>query len=231
MAQRVPPPRHDPIRLAVLISGGGSTMTNLADRIDAGELSASIGLVISSKEDAKGLTLARERGVETFVIPRKAYDTPEDFSEHVFGLIRDAEADLVCLAGFLSLLSIPDDFMLRVINMHPALLPAFGGEGMYGKHVHRAVLEAGCRITGCTVHFCDQHYDTGPVIHQRSCHVDDADSADTLAARVAEQERLAYPEAIHWLASERLAVEGRRTYNARIRESKSGSDVPRTRKV
>ena len=211
MPTPVPAPRHDPIRLAVLISGSGSTMFNLADRIEAGELNASIGLVISSKEDAAGLERARERNLPAFVVPRKAYDNANAFSDHVFGLIRDAEADLVCLAGFLSLLAIPEDFALRVINVHPALLPAFGGEGMYGKHVHRAVLEAGCKVTGCTVHFCDQHYDTGPIIHQRPCRVDDHDTAETLAARVAAEERTAYPEAIHWLATERLEVEGRRT--------------------
>jgi phosphoribosylglycinamide formyltransferase-1 len=199
------------MRLAVLISGSGSTMVNLAEQINAGSLNATISTVISSKESAQGVGRAEALGLPAFVVPRKTYDSAAAFSEHVFKLVRDAEADVVCLAGFLSLLTIPDDFRLRVINVHPALLPAFGGEGMYGKRVHQAVIEAGCRITGCTVHFCDQTYDTGPIITQRSCPVQDDDTAETLVARVAEQERLAYPEAINRLANERLKVEGRRT--------------------
>lgn len=206
----VPRPRHDPMPLAVLISGSGSTMQNLAERISAGQLNATISIVISSKENAGGVNLAQELGLPVFVVPRKAYETAEAFSDHVFGMIRDAQADLVCLAGFLSLLAIPEDFILRVINVHPALLPAFGGEGMYGKRVHQAVIDAGCKITGCTVHFCDQSYDTGPILHQRACAVHDDDTPDALAGRVSQEERLAYPEAINRLANEQLELAGRR---------------------
>ena len=212
MSERVPEPRHDPMRLAVLLSGSGRSMVNLAERIDAGTLPASIGIVISSKEQAAGLERARERSLPNFVVPRKAYDSAEDFSAHVFDLVRDAGADFVCLAGFLSLLSIPDDFRLRVINIHPALLPAFGGEGMYGKRVHQAVLDAGCKVTGCTVHFCDQSYDTGQILVQRTCCVADDDDAASLAARVFEQEQAAYPEALRLLARGGITIEGRRTF-------------------
>jgi phosphoribosylglycinamide formyltransferase-1 len=215
MADLVPQPRHDPIRLAVLISGSGTTLANLLQWIDNGQLNASVAAVISSKEQVKGLQIAESRDIPAFVVPRKTYDDVQAFSDHLFGLVRDAEADLVCLAGFLSLLHIPDDFDLRVINIHPALLPAFGGPGMYGKHVHEAVLEAGCKVSGCTVHFCDQSYDTGPIIAQRTCPVDDADTAETLAERVFEQECIAYPEAIEKLASQRLEVSGRRTQRVR----------------
>lgn len=215
MAEMVPQPRHAPMRLAVLISGSGSTMVNLAEQINARRLNASIGAVISSKEQAKGLNKAHDLKLPSFVVPRPAYESIEAFSEHVFDLARDAGADLVCLAGFLSLLHIPNDFHLRVINVHPALLPAFGGEGMYGRHVHQAVIDAGCKISGCTVHFCDQHYDTGPIIWQRACRVEDSDTAESLAERVGEQERQAYLEAIEWLASQRLMVAGKRTCAAR----------------
>jgi formyltetrahydrofolate-dependent phosphoribosylglycinamide formyltransferase len=212
MAESVPRPRHDPLRLAVLISGGGTTMASLARQIQLGELHASIATVIGSREQAAGLNVAKDEfDLPTFVVPRKAYDSAAAFSEHVFGLARDAEADLVCLAGFLSLLVIPDDFAWRVINVHPALLPAFGGDGMYGKRVHQAVLDAGCKVTGCTVHFCDQHYDTGPIIEQRACRVADDDTVDSLAARVAEQERAAYPEAIRLIGEHPLEIEGKRT--------------------
>lgn len=204
---------HDPVRLAVLISGGGTTMQNLADLIRAGQLRARIAAVIASNETAaaKGLERASRLKLPSYVVPRRGYDSVEAFSEHVFSLIRDARADLVCLAGFLSLLDIPEDYQHRVLNIHPALLPAFGGQGMYGQHVHRAVIETGCKVSGCTVHFADNEYDRGPILIQRTCPVLDDDTPETLASRVAEQERLAYPEAIRLLAAGRVTIVGRRT--------------------
>jgi len=187
-------------------------MVNLAQRIQADQLNASIATAISSREGVMGIARAEELGLPTLVVPRKAYNAAEPFSEHVFDLVREAEADYVCLTGFLSLLNIPADYRLRVMNVHPSLLPAFGGEGMYGKHVHRAVLESGCKITGCTVHFCDQQYDTGPILHQRSCRVADDDTPESLSARVGEQEAEAYPEALQLLTRRRITVDGRRSY-------------------
>lgn len=212
-AKARPRVRHDPIRLAVLISGRGTTMVNLARRIDAGELDARISVVIASNDTAAapGLERARDHGLPAFAVPRKGYDSVEAFSEHIFGLVRDAKADLVCMAGFLSLIRIPDDYAHNVINIHPALLPAFGGQGMYGRHVHEAVLDAGCKVTGCTLHFADQEYDRGPILIQRTCCVADDDTPQTLAARVAEQEAEAYPEAIGLIAAGRVTIEGRRT--------------------
>lgn len=207
----VPPIRHDPIRLAVLISGGGTTLQNLADRIADGSLRAQISVVISSKEGVYGLQRAADLKLPAFTVPRKAYPTPDQFSDHVFGLVRDAGVDLVCLAGFLSLLVIPDDYAHQVINIHPSLLPSFGGQGMYGHRVHEAVLDAGCKISGCTVHFADQTYDRGPILIQRACPVLEDDTPDTLAARVFEQECIAYPEAIRLIAQRRVVIDGRRT--------------------
>lgn len=207
----VPEIRHRPVQLAVLISGGGTTMQNLAEQIEASRLRARISVVISSSEQAGGIARAEKLRLPNFVVPRKAYDTPAEFSDHVFSLIRDAGADLVCMAGFLSLLVIPDDFAHRVLNIHPALLPAFGGQGMYGRHVHQAVLDTGCKVSGCTVHFADQHYDRGPILVQRTCPVDEDDTPDTLAARVFEQECRAYPEAINLIAAGRVRIEGNKT--------------------
>lgn len=207
----VPTLKHDPVRLAVLISGGGTTMQNLAELIEAGRLNAKISVVISSREEAGGLERASRLKLPSFVVPRPGYDTAEAFSDDVFGLVRDTGADLVCMAGFLSLLTIPDDYAHNVINIHPALLPAFGGQGMYGRHVHKAVLAAGCKLSGCTVHFADPEYDRGPIIVQRACPVEEDDTPDTLAARVIEQERIAYPEAVRLLAAGRVAIEGPRT--------------------
>lgn len=185
-----------PLRLAVLISGGGRTLLNLADRIDAGQLDATIATVISSRADAAGVERCRQRGLTVHVVPRREYANVDEFSRDVWALIRAAKAELVAMAGFLSLLRIPDDFAGRVINIHPGLLPKFGGQGMYGHHVHEAVIAAGESESGCTVHIADNEYDRGPIILQRRCPVEPSDTPDTLAARVFEQECIAYPQAI-----------------------------------
>lgn len=200
-----------PIRLAVLVSGGGTTLQNLAECIAQGRLNAQIAVVIVSNPDAYGLVRAKNLDLPAVVVSRQACNSPAEFSDIVFAHIRRADAQLVCLAGFLSLLVIPDDFAQRVINIHPALLPSFGGKGMHGHHVHEAVLAAGCKVSGCTVHFADQTYDTGAIIVQRCCPVLENDTPETLAKRVFEQECLAYPEAIRLIAESRVKVAGRRT--------------------
>jgi phosphoribosylglycinamide formyltransferase 1 len=199
-----------PVRLAVLLSGSGTTLQNLLDRRAAGRLPADVVLVVSNRADAFGLTRARQAGIPTAVVDRKACASRDEFSARIFALCRDARVDLVCLAGFLQLLPIPDDFLLRVLNIHPALIPAFCGKGFYGHHVHEAVLASGSKVSGCTVHFADNAYDHGPIILQRTVPVLDDDTPDTLAARVFEQECEAYPQAIQWFAEGRLQVEGRR---------------------
>jgi len=185
-----------PLKLGVLISGGGSTMVNLAQRIEAGELDAEIALVIASNPNAGGIERARELDLPIEVIHRKLFDSPDAFSKAVWAKLREAEVELVVLAGFLSLLRIPDDYSGKVMNIHPALLPKFGGQGMFGHHVHEAVLAAGETESGCTVHYADNQYDHGPIILQRTCPVLPDDTPETLAARVMAQEREAYPEAI-----------------------------------
>lgn len=207
----VPSPQHKPIRLAVLLSGGGTTLANLTDKIGAGELEAEVAVAICSNQTAYDKITARDLGIPTHMVARKDHADTAAFSQAVFGIIREADVDLVCLAGFLCLLSIPDDFAYRVLNIHPALLPAFGGKGMYGHHVHEAVIQTGCKVSGCTVHFADQTYDTGPILVQRTCPVQPDDTPDTLAARVFEQECLAYPEAIRLLATGAMAVDGKVT--------------------
>jgi phosphoribosylglycinamide formyltransferase 1 len=198
------------IRLAVFLSGGGTTLQNLLDRIADGRLKAQIVLVASNNDDAYGLVRAENVDIPTAVVERKAFATREEFSRKLFDLCRERQADLVCLAGFLQLIQIPDDFQGRVMNIHPALIPAFCGKGYYGHHVHEAVLAAGVKITGCTVHFCDNQYDHGPIVLQRPVPVLEDDTVDSLAARVFEQECEAYPEAIRLFAEDRLRIEGRR---------------------
>ncbi|MCS7015265.1 MAG: phosphoribosylglycinamide formyltransferase [Gemmatales bacterium] len=199
-----------PLRLAVLISGTGNTLQNLIEHIRARKLPAEIVLVISSKADVAGVEKARRAGLPTEIILRSSAETVEAFSQAIFECCREVQADLVCMAGFLHLLRIPDDFQNRVMNIHPALLPAFGGKGYYGLRVHQAVLEYGCKVTGCTVHFADNEYDHGPIIVQRVVPVLDDDTPESLAARVFEEECEAYPEAIRLFAEGRLRVEGRR---------------------
>lgn len=201
---------NPPLKLAVLVSGGGTTLRNLLDVIAAGTLDARVAVVIGSRPGLKGLERAADAKVMNFVVERAAFADCATFSKEVFALCDDAEVDLVVCAGWLCLLDIPQRYAGRVVNIHPALLPSFGGKGMYGRRVHQAVLDHGCKLTGCTAHFVDATYDTGPIILQRACPVLDDDTADTLAARVYEQECVAFPEAIRLFAAGRLEVDGRR---------------------
>jgi formyltetrahydrofolate-dependent phosphoribosylglycinamide formyltransferase len=203
-------PLRTPIRLAALISGSGTTLQNFIDRIADRRLDARIAVVISSNPKAFGVERARNTGLPVEIIRREEFESVAVFSDAIFSRCRAVEADLVTLAGFLKLLKIPADFAGRVMNIHPALLPSFGGKGMYGHHVHETVLESGVRVSGCTVHFVDDHFDHGPIILQRTVPVLDDDSPDTLAARVFEQECEAYPEAIQLFAAGRLEIDGGR---------------------
>jgi formyltetrahydrofolate-dependent phosphoribosylglycinamide formyltransferase len=189
-------PVGEKLRIGILLSGGGRTMVNIQDEINAGRLNAEIVLVISSRSTVKGMDRARAIGVEPVVIRKKDYPEIDAFSGRIKEELDAAKVDLVVQAGWLCLWHIPAAYENRVMNIHPALLPSFGGQGMWGHHVHEAVLKAGCKVSGCTVHFCTNEYDAGPIIVQRVCEVGDADDADTLASRVFEQECKAYPEAI-----------------------------------
>lgn len=209
------PAPHRPPRLTPLISGGGSTVLNLHSRIADGRLRAEVPLVLASRE-CDGVARLRDRGLNVEVISRKSFPSVESFSETLFSRLRDVESQIVPLSGFLSRILIPADFQQRVINIHPSLIPAFCGQGMYGHYVHEAVLARGCKVSGCTVHFCDNEYDHGPIILQQSVSVMDDDTPDTLAARVFAAECEAYPQAIEWLASGQL----------RIRDGKVVREVP-----
>ncbi|MBN1818416.1 MAG: phosphoribosylglycinamide formyltransferase [Sedimentisphaerales bacterium] len=196
--------RH--LRLGVLLSGGGTTMVNLDKEIKAGRLNAEIAVVISSRSQVKGVERARKLGLEPVLIRRKDFSDIDSFSARIVAALDAARVDLVVQAGWLCLWTIPARYENRVMNIHPALLPGFGGKGMWGHHVHEAVLKAGCKVSGCTVHFADNDYDSGPIIVQRTCPVMETDDADTLAARVFEQECIAYPEAIRLFAQDCLTI-------------------------
>ena len=186
--------------IAVLISGGGTTLRNLIEKIRAGELPAEIRLVISSNPEAAGLRFAADAGIRWLVVPKHKGQSPEEYSEAIFGPCRTAQVRYVVMGGFLKHVLIPPDFDGHVLNIHPALLPAFGGKGMYGLKVHEAVLAAGTSTSGCTVHFVDNEYDHGPILLQRQVPVLPNDTPQTLQSRVFQAECEAYPAALRSLS-------------------------------
>lgn len=204
-----------PLRLAVLISGGGRTLLNLHEIIQRGNLPATIERVISSRSKATGVARVQKAGLSVTVLDRNDLGACEFQNQLTHTLLEFANDSgpgepLICMAGFLSLWRIPVELIGRVINIHPALLPDFGGPGMYGHHVHEAVLAAGRSESGCTVHFCDNVYDHGPIIVQRRVPVLPGDTPDLLAERVFAQECIAYPEAIRMLSNGHVRLEGGR---------------------
>jgi phosphoribosylglycinamide formyltransferase 1 len=196
------------LRLGILLSGGGRTLENILERIAAGKLPAEVAVVIASRPNIRGIDIGKAAGVPTHLVRPKDFPNVEAYSAAMCERLDKERVDLVCLAGFLSYWIIPDRYLGRVMNIHPALLPAFGGKGMYGHHVHEAVLARGCKVSGCTAHFVNNAYDEGPIILQRAVPVFAEDTPDDLAARVFEQECIAYPDAIRLFAEGRLTVEG-----------------------
>jgi len=201
------PQPDNPLPIAILISGRGRTLQNFLQRNNAGQLNIDIRLVVSSHSDAGGLRYSRDANVPTLVVKRGDYATAEEFSEAIFAPCRDAGARYVVMAGFIKHVLIPDVFTDRVVNIHPALIPDFCGQGFYGHHVHEAVLASGAKTTGCTVHFVDNDYDHGPIIMQRTVPVLDDDTPDRLAQRVFEAELQAYPEVLRLLAAGRITID------------------------
>jgi formyltetrahydrofolate-dependent phosphoribosylglycinamide formyltransferase len=201
----------NPLRIAVLLSGAGTSLSNLCERIDAGEVPAEVALVIASKAKAGGLERARGRGIPAVAIPRREHPDVTRFNDAIHAELDRHDVGLIAMLGFLSPFE-TRGFSGRVINVHPALIPAFSGKGYYGHRVHEAVLESGVKITGATVHFADDEYDHGPIILQEALAVEDDDTPDSLAARVQAVERRLVPEAIRLLAEGRLAVDGRRVH-------------------
>ena len=192
-------------KLGILLSGRGSNFEAIADSIKAGSLQAEIAIVISNRADALGLESAKRRGLNTVLIPSKGR-VREEHDAEVIAALQEAQVDLICLAGYMRLLS-PDfirAFSNRIINIHPSLLPAFPG-----MDAQKQALEYGVKVTGCTVHFVDEHLDHGPIILQKIVPVLDGDDVHTLSARILEQEHAAYSEAIGLLLSGEVEMQGR----------------------
>ncbi len=194
------------LRLGILASGGGTNLQTIIDRCQDGSLDASIALVLTNNPDAGALNRAREADIPTICINHREYATREDFDQAVVGALQAAGVELVVLAGFMRIITqtFLEAFPQRVINIHPALLPAFPG-----LHVQQQALDYGARFSGCTVHFVDSGVDTGPIIIQAVVPVLPDDTADTLAARILEQEHRIYPRAIQLIAEKRVHIDGR----------------------
>jgi phosphoribosylglycinamide formyltransferase 1 len=194
------------IRLGVLLSGGGTTLQNFLDEIEAGNLDARVAVVISSRPGVKGLDRAAAAGIPAHVVSRREFSSLAEFSDRITGRLDEHSVELVTMAGFLSLWKIPAQYKDRVINIHPALIPSFCGKGFYGMHVHRAVVESGVKVTGCTIHFADNVYDHGPIVLQRTVPVRFEDTPRDVQARVFKEECVAYPEAVRLFAAGRLLI-------------------------
>ena len=195
------------LNLAVLLSGSGRTLQNFIDLGAQGKLPVNIQVVISSKKDAYGLERAKKHNIPNYLVERKQYKSPEEHSAAINNILKQYPIDLITLAGFIHLYKIPTEYMGKVMNIHPALLPEFGGKGFYYNKVHEAVLQAGAKQSGCTVHFADNTYDTGPIILQKRVPILPNDNPETLSERVFEAELEAYPEAI------RMFAEGKAKFN------------------
>ncbi|MCX6366369.1 MAG: phosphoribosylglycinamide formyltransferase [Armatimonadetes bacterium] len=198
-----------PLRLAVFIGtkGRGSNLMAIYGAMQEGRLSGEVALVIGTKPDAPALLRAQEAGIPVAVIAPS-----DDYEAKLLIALDQAHANTIALAGYLRKLpeAVVQRFRNRIVNVHPALLPAFGGKGMYGHHVHEAVVAYGCKVSGCTVHFVDSEYDTGPIVLQRTVPVLNTDTPETLAARILPEEHAAYIEALQLLAEGRISLEGRR---------------------
>ena len=197
------------VKIGALVSGGGTNLQAILDAIDKGGINAQVKAVVSSKDGAYAIERANARGIENTVIRKKDFENAGDYEKALAKYFKDRDIDLIVLAGFMVILG-PDfinEFENRIMNIHPALIPSFCGEGYYGLHVHEAVLKAGVKVTGATVHFVTAECDAGPIILQKAVDVMDDDTPGILQRRVMEQaEWVIYPEAVKLFAEDRLEI-------------------------
>lgn len=196
------------LNIAVLISGSGTNLQALIDAIDSGEIRANLSLVVSNRKNAYGLKRAEKSGIKTFYLANK----DEDFDYRLLDLLKKEEIDLVVLAGYLRMIdkSLVEAYRNKIINIHPSLLPAFGGKGYYGIRVHEKVYEKGCKVSGCTTHFVDENTDTGPIILQRSVDIGDLSGPGEIQDRVLEEEHKLLVETVKLFVEDKLILEDKR---------------------
>lgn len=201
-------------KIGVMVStrGRGSNFEAILKASQSGALSASVGLLVTTHEDHGAVKIAREADIPTMILSPS--QSPAAWEKGVATALHDHKISHVALAGYMRRVgdAILQEYNARIVNIHPALLPSFGGQGMYGAHVHQAVLEYGCKVSGCTVHFVDERYDSGPIIAQRCVPVEDTDTVETLAARIRAVENELYPQCLEWLVRNHLRLEGRRVF-------------------
>lgn len=199
-------------RIGVLVSGGGSNLQAIIDSIEAGRIEAEIAVVISNKPGVFALERAARHGIPAIVIDHREYSSVLEYTKAIVNSLRKYQADLVCMAGFLRILdrTLTDAYPNRVLNIHPALLPAFGGKGMYGHHVHEAVIASGAKYSGATVHIVTPETDVGPIVLQGIVEVSDSETPESLAEKVLKIEHRIYPEAIKLVLEEKIVIEGMR---------------------
>ncbi|MCK4533748.1 phosphoribosylglycinamide formyltransferase [bacterium] len=200
------------LKIGVLVSGGGTNLQAIIDACREGNIPGEIAVVISNRKEAYALERAKKNKIEALYIDRKAFISNRDYAQRLAEEMDKRGVELVCLAGFLLLI---DPFLIvkyknKIMNIHPALLPAFGGKGMYGKNVHRAVLEYGCKVSGVTVHFINEKYDRGAIILQKTVNVLDNDTVDSLSSRILAEEHKIYVQAIRLFAEKKLDIKGRK---------------------
>jgi phosphoribosylglycinamide formyltransferase-1 len=200
------------IKVAVFASGGGTNFQAIIDAVEGGYLPAKIALLVASRPDAGALDRAAQHGIAAEVLAPEQFSSEREYTNTLLGALQQHGTDLIALAGYMK--KIPVEvvraYHRRMLNVHPSLLPAFGGHGMYGRRVHQAVLDYGARWTGATVHIVDEEYDTGPIVLQEPVRVEQDDTPEALASRVLEVEHRLYPAAIRLFAEGLISVEGRR---------------------
>jgi len=202
------------LNLVVLCSGGGTNLQAIIDNIEAGKLNAQIKAVISNNSKAGALERARNHNIPAIHLSHKQFAIPEEFDEKLLSILKENETDFVVLAGYMKMLSptVIRAYRNRILNIHPALLPSFGGNGMYGIHVHEAVINSGVKVTGVTVHIVDEVYDHGAIVIQKTVPVLDDDTPESLAERVLKVEHEAYSEALQLFAEDKIEIRDNRSF-------------------
>lgn len=202
------------MNIAVFASGRGSNLMAILNAIKEGILNAKVSVVISNNSNAGALEIAKANGIDALHISRKQFSSDEEYIRKILDELRSRNIQLIVLAGYMKKIpsEVVKEYRNRILNVHPALLPAFGGQGMYGLNVHKAVIESGVKITGVTVHIVDEEYDHGPIVMQRAVEVRDSDTPETLAQRVLEVEHEIYPQAIKLFVEGKVRVLGRKVF-------------------
>lgn len=203
---------NPPLRLAAMASGTGTNLGAILDNIKKGLLNCEMRLVLSNNSNAGALHIARAYGIVAIHLSKEQFPGQNEFDDRLLQLLQEYQVEMIVLAGYLKKLSskVVRAYKHKILNIHPALLPSFGGKGMYGHRVHQAVLDYGCKVSGVTVHLIDDEYDSGPPIMQRCVPVQFDDTADTLAARILQEEHKIYSDVIQLFAERRVEIHGRK---------------------